>query len=319
MALLTYREAVIDIEAGEDVLSALLRAEIDARHSCRAGVCQSCLHRAVEGKPPPAAQEGLSDAQKALGYFLACLCRPETPLAIVPAQEAGDRFEVNVQAIDRLGGDVVRLRLEHGPDFVYRPGQFVELIAEDGLGRHYSLASHPEEDSFVELHVRLHPGGRMSGFIAERLTPGRRMCIAGPLGSCIYEGIDPDQPMCLVGSGTGLAPLVGILRDACRRGHRAPIRLYHGVREPHGLYLHDQLETLACERENFSYVARALSVPPPEGGDVAAAVLERETAVADTAFFLCGGERLVTRLKRELYLKGAPLKQLRSDVFAPAS
>jgi CDP-4-dehydro-6-deoxyglucose reductase, E3 len=318
VALLTYREAVIDIESGEDVLSALLRAEIDARHSCRGGVCQSCLHRAVEGKPPPAAQEGLSDAQKALGYFLACLCRPETPLTIVPAQEAGDRFQVSVQAIDRLAGDVMRLRLEHSPDFTYRPGQFVELIAEDGFGRHYSLASHPEEDSFIELHVRLYPGGRMSGLIAERLAPGRRMHVAGPLGTCIYEGVDPDQPICLVGSGTGLAPLVGILRDAWRRGHRGPIRLYHGVREPDGLYLHDRLEALARERANFNYVACALNAPSPEGGDVAQAVLERENALADTAFFLCGGERLVTRLKRELYMKGASLKQLRSDAFVPA-
>jgi CDP-4-dehydro-6-deoxyglucose reductase, E3 len=319
VARLTYREAVIDIESGEDVLSALLRAGIDARHSCRVGVCQSCLHRVVDGKPPPAAQEGLSDAQKALGYFLACLCRPETSLTIVPAQEAGDRFEVSVQAIDRLGGGVVRLRLEHGPDFTYRPGQFVELIAEDGLGRRYSLASHPEEDRFIELHVRLYPDGKMSRLIAERLAPGHRMHVAGPLGTCVYEGIDPDQPICLAGSGTGLAPLVGILRDAWRRGHRGPIRLYHGVRQHDDLYLHDQLEALARERENFAYVPRVLSVPSPEGGDVAAAVLERETAPADTVFFLCGGERLVSRLKRELYLKGAPLKQLRADAFVPAS
>ena len=69
MALLTYREAAIEIEPGEDVLSALLRAEIDPPHSCRSGVCKSCMHRAVDGKPPAAAQQGLSDAQKALAIF----------------------------------------------------------------------------------------------------------------------------------------------------------------------------------------------------------------------------------------------------------
>jgi CDP-4-dehydro-6-deoxyglucose reductase, E3 len=319
VARLVYRDAVVDIEPGEDVLSALLRAEIDAPHSCRAGACQSCLHRAVDGEPPPAAQEGLSDAQKALGYFLACLCRPEGTLVVLPARESGARAEVSVRAIERLGGDVVRLRLEHGPDFAYRPGQFVELIAEGGLGRHYSLASLPEEDDFLELHVRLHAGGRMSGLIAEQLAHGARMHVAGPLGTCIYEGVDPDQPICLVGSGTGLAPLVGVMRDALRRGHRGPVRLYHGVREPAGLYLHDELEALVRGRPNLSYVARVLSDPSPQGGDVAAAVLERETALADTAFFLCGGERLVSRLKRELYLRGAKLKYLRSDAFTPAT
>ena len=319
MALLIYRDAAIDIAPGEDVLSALLRAEIDAPHSCRAGVCQTCLHRAVDGRPPLAAQQGLSDAQKALGYFLACVCVPDTPLAIIPAQEAASRSEAVVHSIDRLGGDVARLRLQHGADFVYRPGQFLELIAEDGLGRHYSIASLPEEDPFVELHVRLHPGGRMSRLIAEELAPGRRMHIAGPLGTCIYEGVDLDQPMALIGAGTGLAPLVGVLRDALRRGHRGAIRLYHGARAPEGLYLHDQLEALAEKHESFSYIPCVLSDPGPRGGDVAAAALELEQALADTAFFLCGGEKLVARLKREFYLKGASLKQMRSDTFLPAA
>ena len=318
MTLLTYREAAIEIEPGEDVLSALLRAEIDAPHSCRSGVCQSCMHRAVEGAPPAAAQHGLSDAQKALGYFLPCVCVPDTPLTIVPAQEAGIRSEAVVHSIDRLSGDVVRLRLEHDSDFAYRPGQFLELIADDGLGRHYSLASLPEEDPFVELHIRLHPGGRMSRFIAEELAPRRRLHIAGPLGTCIYEGVDPDQPMALIGSGTGLAPLIGVLRDALRRGHRGPIRLYHGARAREGLYLHDHLEALTKRHANLCYVPRVLSDSSPHSGDVAAAALEHENALHHTAFFLCGGEKSVGRLKRDLFLKGASLKQIRSDAFLPA-
>ena len=319
MTLLTYRSAAIDIEPGEDVLSALLRAEIDAPHSCRAGVCQSCLHRAVEGAPPAAAQEGLTEAQKAQGYFLACVCVPKTPLTVIPTDEAAARSEVIVRAIDRLSGDIARLYLEHGPDFSYRPGQFLELITPEGLGRHYSIASVPEEDPHVELHIRLHRGGRMSGFVSEQLSPGDRLHVAGPLGTCFYEGVDPGQPMALVGTGTGLAPLMGILRDALRRGHRGPIRLYHGARERAGLYLHDPLEALAAKRENFTYVPRALSEPGLEGGDVAAAVLEQEVALKETAFFLCGGERLVGQLKRDLFINGASLKQIRSDVFAPAN
>ena len=318
MTLLTYREAAIEIEPGEDVLSALLRAEIDAPHSCRSGVCQSCMHRAVDGKPPAAAQQGLSEAQKALGYFLACRCVPDTPLTIVPAREAEGRSEAFVRSIDRLSGEVVRLRLEHGADFAYRPGQFLELITHDGLGRHYSIASLPQEDPYVELHIRLHTGGRMSQFIAEELAPGSRLHIAGPLGTCIYEGVDPDQPMALIGSGTGLAPLLGVLRDALKRGHRGPIRLYHGAREREGLYLHDHLEALTETHANLSYVPRVLNESGHQGGDVAAAALEHEDALSRTAFFLCGGEKLVGRLKRDLYLKGVSLKQMRSDAFLPA-
>ncbi len=315
MTALRYRDAAIDIQPGETVLSALLRAEIDAPHSCQSGVCQTCLHRAVEGKPSVAAQAGLSEAQKALGYFLACVCVPDAPLTVVPADEAGARSEVEVRAIDRLPGDVVRLHLEHGSDFSYRPGQFLELITPEGFSRHYSIASLPEEDSAVELHIRLHAGGAMSGFVSERLSVGDRLHVAGPRGTCFYEGVDPDQPITLVGAGTGLAPLLGILRDALRRGHRGPIRLYHGARSRAGLYLNDELEALAAAQDAVTYIPRALG---EAGGDVAAAVLEQESALPQTAFFLCGGERLVARLKRELFMKGASLRQIRSDIFLPA-
>ncbi len=236
------------------------------------------------------------------------------PLAIVPTDEAGDRCEATVRAIDRLSGDVVRLHLEHGPDFTYRPGQFLELITPEGFSRHYSIASLPE-DASVELHIRLHLGGAMSGFVSERLSVGDRLHVAGPRGTCFYEGLDSDQPITLVGAGTGLAPLLGILRDALRRGHRGPIRLYHGARTRAGLYLHDHLEELAAAQDNVAYIPRALA---DASGDIAETVLEQETALAQTAFFLCGGEGLVSRLKRALFMKGASLRQMRSDVFLPA-
>ncbi len=50
----------------------------------------------------------------------------------------------------------------------------------------------------------------MSDFVSEQLSPGDRLHVAGPLGTCFYEGVDPGQPLTLVGAGTGLAPLMGI-------------------------------------------------------------------------------------------------------------
>ena len=66
-------------------------------------------------------------------------------------------------------------------------------------------------------------------------------------------------------------------------------------------------------------MSRASSVIPVlDSGDVAAAALEHENALHHTAFFLRGGLKLVGRLKRDLFLKGASLKQIRSDAFLPA-
>jgi len=317
VSLLTYEDRPVDIAPGETVLEALLRGGIDAPNSCRSGQCQTCLHRAIDGTPPPESQVGLTDAQKALGFFLPCVCEIESPLTIAPPDDAGAHVDAMVRSLEPLSHDIVRLRIE-ADNFAYRPGQFLELIAAKDLKRHYSLASHPEEDPFLELHIRLHRDGRMSQHVMQELAPGHRLHVAGPSGTCFYEGVDPDQPLVLIGAGTGLAPLYGVLRDALARDHRGPIRLYHGARDSRGLYLRDELEALAGARDNIAYRPCALDPDAPHGGDVSAVALESEDSLADSAFFLCGGENLVKRMKRELFMRGASLKSIRSDVFTPA-
>lgn len=317
MSLLTYEDRPVDIAPGETVLEALLRAGVEAPNSCRSGHCQTCMHRAVTGAPPPESQLGLTDAQKALGLFLPCVCQPKSPLAIVRPDDIGAQIDATVHSIEPLSHDIVRLRIE-AQNFAYRPGQFLELIVADDLKRHYSLASHPEEDPYLEMHIRLHQKGRMSAHVMQELAPGHKIRVAGPSGTCFYEGVHAQQPLVLIGAGTGLAPLYGVLRDALRSGHRGPIRLYHGARDSKGLYLHDELKSLAESRENVDYRPCALNPEAPDGGDVAAMALESETGLADSAFFLCGGENLVKRLKRELFMRGASLKNIRSDAFTPA-
>jgi NAD(P)H-flavin reductase len=117
--------------------------------------------------------------------------------------------------------------------------------------------------------------------VGEGNALGDRLQIVGPAGNCFYESIDADQPPVLIGSGTGLAPLWGVLRDALRRDHRGPIRLYHGARNKEGLYLVDELEALAKERDNFFY--RACVLDPAVGyGDIVTAVLQNENKLKDS-------------------------------------
>lgn len=319
MPTLTLGDTLIDLAEGQSVLTALLAAGVDAPHSCRTGVCQTCLHRAVEGDVPEAAQIGLSDVQKAQGYFMACVCMPKGPLTIVRVGEAHGKTGVSVAAIDRLSHSVIRLRLEPDHPFAYRPGQFLALTAPGGVTRNYSIASHPAIDAFIELHVRVIPGGRMSGMVAETLACGDRLSISNPSGVCFYEGADPDRPIVLAGAGTGLAPLWGIVRDALEQKHKGPIRLYHGARERSGLYLADELSALAERHANFSYRPCVLSDFEFGASDLASSVVDAEADPANTDFFLCGGANLVSRLKRDLYLKGAKLQRLRTDIFLPAA
>src|SRR3569623_1140513 len=161
----------VDVAGGETVLTALLRAGHAVPNSCRAGACQACLMQATAGPVPAKAQVGLKETLKASGYFMACCCEPAADLTVrLPGAEvAGVRGRV--AHVARLSRDVGRIRIEVKEPFVYRAGQFGNLVRGDGLIRSYSLASlHPAEggcpgDPHLELHVRRVAGGAMSTWL----------------------------------------------------------------------------------------------------------------------------------------------------------
>lgn len=309
---LKFEGAVLNLAPGQTVLAALEAAGVPVESSCRAGACQTCVLQLIEGEVPAVAQAGLSAAAKAQGLFMSCVCTPEGPLTVAPAGAARSRVEAEITALERLSDSVVRLRLAPQAPFPRRPGQFLNLIAEDGLIRSYSIAG--AADDHLELHVRLYPDGRMSRRIAGARL-GERLTLAGPQGGCIYDGVEPNQTLILAGTGTGLAPLWGVLNEALERGHTGPIRLYHGALTARGLYLVDELRALEAAHANFSY----RPCLKDEAGDLVEAVKAAETDVANAAAFLCGDAELVGRLKRALFLAGARLDRIRMDAFLPAA
>lgn len=319
MVSVSFEGRRIDVAPGQTLLAACEAAGEVIESSCRSGICQTCLVQAVEGSVPELAQAGLSPALAAEGYLMSCVCVPETPMIVVRQGGARQRVEVRVRSIERLSDSVLRFRLEPLSPFSYRPGQFLALIAPNGLIRSYSIASLPGRDPYLELHVRIVAGGRMSGFIAGELAPGDRLFVQGPSGACCYDGVEPDDDIVLAGAGTGLAPLWGIAQDAVSRGHKGPIRLYHGALNARGLYLVEDLKRLASASPLFTYTACIRDEGGPSTGDLVAAVTGAEGAKPKTNFFLCGDPDLVRRLKRGLFLSGVKLDRLRADAFVPAA
>lgn len=255
MPRLTFEGAVYDCRPQESVLDAFLRQGVVVPFSCRSGICHACLQRCVQGPVPVPAQASLSNALRALGYFLPCKCVPVDDMEIVRAS-AADLFQpALVRGKEWLANDVCRLLLEPGVVLDYRPGQFVNLRRREGLVRSYSLASVPENEYFLELHVKRMKNGEMSNLICDELRVGDEIELQGPLGQCCYVPGEPDRSLLLLATGTGLAPLVGVLRDALNQGHTGPIHLYHGVRTAAEAYLRETLRALSKKHENFFYTA----------------------------------------------------------------
>jgi ferredoxin-NADP reductase len=262
---------------------------------------------------PPEAQVGLKDAWKAQGYFLACVCRPNGDLRAGPV-DAATRTAVSIASLDRLSESVLRVRLRSQAPFAYWAGQHLTLFRDDGLARSYSIASLPAEAE-LELHVRLLPGGRMSEWLATDAAPGTPLRIQGPSGDCFYVSGRQDQPLLLAGTGTGLAPLYGILRHALDEGHRGTIHLFHGAMSAAGLYLQDELRALAARHANVIYTPTVLDVDGP----IARVLLERHSNMGGWRAFLCGDPTVVHGLRKQLFLAGTALNDIHADAFVPSA
>lgn len=316
----------MEVRPGQRLLEALLEAGFPVPSSCRVGACQTCLVRATVGAAPASAQAGLKDTLRAEGYFLACVAEPEADLEITLSASASLEVPAQIEAVELLAADVVRVLLRPDRPLAYRAGQFVTLLRADGLARAYSLASLPpspgdSDTGALELHVRVLPAGRMSSWLAGPDALGARVRLRGPAGNCFYVPGNAAQPLLLAGTGTGLAPLWGILRDALRAGHTGPIALWHGARVSTGLYLVDELTDFARRHPQLDYRRCVLEGPDGDGavqGRLDQRLLE-QGSFAGRRVYLCGDPDLVVGLKQRLFLAGAALADIHADPFFTAT
>ncbi len=317
MSRLRIGEREIECEAGETVLDALLRTGVDHPYSCRSGACLSCLARVKVGEVPESARAGLSAPLRARGFFLPCITPCETDLVI---ESAGDQeLEVKSRIVRReaRGGDVIVLRIEPQAAFECRAGQFIQIVRTDGLVRSYSVANLPDIDGNLELHVKVVRGGAMSNYLAKDVAIGDGISIRGPGGSCFYVKGRPDQPLVLAGTGTGIAPLLGILRDALRHEHRGEILVLHGALDPVGLYARPELEAIARANPNVEVLYSALEARGEaiDTRPLDRRLFDRKPSFAQHRVFLCGAPAVVNSLRREVFLRGASLREIHADAF----
>jgi NAD(P)H-flavin reductase/ferredoxin len=320
MVSVRFEEADVAVTEGTTLLEALLDAGHDIPNSCRAGACQSCMLQATEGTPPAEAQKGLKETQKQQGYFLACRCEPET--AITVQRGAAAQTVSAVLVSKRLLTPSV-LQLRFNADLEYLPGQYVNLLRHDGLCRSYSIASVPGVDDYVELQLRIFPDGQFSQWALNDFIEGESIEMQGPFGDCFYTESDLSQPMLMAGTGTGLAPLYGIVRDALKRGHSGDIKLFAGAKNAEGLYLVDELKALAETYPNLTYTPVTLEQGDlPLGCEVGDLNTVVKGKVADTkgyrAYF-CGSEERVKKLRKQTFLAGANMQDIFCDLFTPSS
>lgn len=313
-----YKGKTYQCRPDETILDALMRQGVEMAFSCRNGICHVCLHRCTKGVVPDDATKGILPDLQSRGYFLPCKCTPTTAIEIEPPIADDLYTPATVYEKEMLSPDICRLLLEPVSMPAYHSGQFINLRNADGVVRSYSLASVPGQDYFLEIHVKRKKNGTLSNWILDELQVNDEIEIQGPQGECFYVPGDETGNLLLVGTGTGLAPLIGIVRDALHHGHSGEIFLYHGAHDAADLYWHKHLLALCGEHKNFHYIACVSGDAVPAGmlaGRVHQVALSCHEDLSTWRIYLAGLSEMVHAAEQGALKAGAKQSSILSDPF----
>ena len=152
----------------------------------------------------------------------------------------------------------------------HRAGQHVDvrLTSEDGYQaeRSYSIASAPE-DRDLEISVDRLDDGEVSPYLVLDMLVGDELEMRGPVGGWFVWDVSDGGPLLLLGGGSGMVPLMAMLRHRNRQGSHIPVRLLASVRTPAGLFYADELRRLAATGDGFELFVTATRLGAPAPGE----------------------------------------------------
>lgn len=236
--------------------------------------------------------------------------------AVEPAAPSGGWHDAIVSSVTHPLPQGVQLRLDVADREPHVPGQHyvVRLVAPDGYvaQRSYSIASSPS-DPLVELYVERLPDGEVSTFLADDVIPGDRLLVRGPIGGWfVWNGSDP---MVGVGGGSGVVPLVSMLRHAASLGRPELVRLAVSGRTIHRLPYADELISagalVALTREEAPWGRPAGRLTAAELGPL---LQMREC----DRYYLVGSQLFAEGMSELLVELGARVDRIRVERFGPS-
>lgn len=312
------------VDSEESVLAAALRQGVALLHDCTEGGCGTCRVRLMEGCVGYAEYPlALTPEEEAEGFALACQARPQSDLVIsterplAPCSDPG-RHTATVEAVRLLGRDVVHLTLAlpNADSLVYRPGQYLNVLLDDGNRRSFSMASVPNGKT-VDLHIRKVGGGFFTDGHLPRLRPGDKLDVELPHGlfCCRKEDF---RPLLMVATGTGLAPIKSILESLMDDPDCPPVSLYWGMRREADLYLHDEITSWGERLCDFQYVP-VLSRPSASWtgrqGYVQEVATEDIGDFSEHAIYMCGSPTMIASARKLFVANGANPGFIYADAF----
>ena len=325
-----------DCAEDQNLLDAAVHAHIVLPSQCGQGNCGACYAEVSHGdftlgNHNPAALP--NDAKK--GSTLLCCTFAHSDLHItlpfnhdrilmaqIPVRSA------EITAIDSIGANTLRLELHLAADedgssaAEFEPGQFMELeVPGQNIKRAYSLANTTNWDGRLEFLIRLQLGGLFSTWLRDQAKIGQTLLVHGPKGAF---GLSENglRPRWFVAGGTGLAPMLSMLRRMAEFQEPHPARLYFGVNQAEELFCQPELEMLQAELPQLQVIYCVWKPndlwPGFRGTPVDALAKDLADASVLPDIYLCGPPALIDASETAARAQGVPDSQIMSERFLPA-
>ncbi|MDD2876562.1 MAG: 2Fe-2S iron-sulfur cluster binding domain-containing protein [Acidiphilium sp.] len=259
---ITEDDKKVEFECGpnEDLITAALRNNVILLSSCREGSCATCKAECIEGEfeLSNCSVQALPSNEEEDGFVLMCGMYPRSDIVVrlpyvyerISFGKQNVDWTGDVVACDRLSSNVFRLVIQcKDPDtnaplpMPFTAGQYVNIeIPGTGISRSFSMAN-PPGSTDLEFLIRMLPTGRFSEFLANGVAVGQAIKFRGPTGifALRENGL---RPRYFIAGGTGLSPVLSMIRRMRDVRDPHPVKLFFGVTHQHELFYEEELEEL---------------------------------------------------------------------------
>ena len=315
-----------EVRADQTLLDAALGAGLNLPHSCKGGNCGACKARLISGQIAYAhgAPLGLSDSEAAEGLILLCQAQARGDVTLEtfemrPAADAGiKQLPCRIERAVAVSHDVMQLflKLPAAEEFAFVPGQYLDIMLPGGRRRSFSIASPPHDATPLELHVRRVVGGEFTDKLFHAETRDALLRIEGPLGQFVYR--ESAAPMLLVGGGTGLAPLLSMMRHVIENHIGRDMHLYWGVRSERDLYALQTLQGLQGQAPRLHFtpvLSEAGADWRGRSGWVHEAPAQDFADLSGFEVYMAGPPAMISAARRAFAAQGAAPDKIYFDSF----
>lgn len=316
----------------ETIYQAAARQDVPIQTDCREGACATCRATCVAGRYELSefSEEALPPEEQAAGGVLTCQMRARSDCVVefsypssAITMRKSEPTPVVVEGAQEVARDVFRLVLRPSADRRrgFLPGQYVNIVVPgSSAARSYSFANAPESDGLAEFFVRRLPAGAMSDWLSAGRAAGAQTVISAPMGQFFLRRAE--APILMVAGGTGLAPMLSMLRHLAAHPDRKPprITLLYGTNAPEEMFALDELADLA--RALPLNLRRAAVTAPGSFDGTTGFVTELMTADMidpQTDCYLCGPPAMVTAAQAFLDAHGHDKKRIFAERFLAAA